>query len=229
MPACHACLHEIRRQVCRRVHRRLRLRLALDESKPILRSKLGQPLQVCARPRHLSRRPVREDRMNVQHSAGLYLPNARHQEHRPSSKSFHCVLIGPPVKPSPPTRGLTIPAISRRLHHTTSELPRMLVLPEARAHPLIPRQALSTRSRDRAQQDVTRQDLQVAEKLLALIARPHMAVLGTAPTAAHVPAPVERATTATAAPNNRTKGSRHTVAPTRRALDPSRARMFASG
>lgn len=181
-----------------------------------------------ARARHLSSRPVCEHRMDVQYPASLNLPYARYQEHRPAPEPFHCVLIRPPVKPSPPTRSLTVPTSSCPLLYTTSELPRVLVLPQARAHPLIPRQTPSTRSRDRTQQDVSRQNLQVAEKLLALIGRPHMAVLGTAPTAAHIPPSVQRATTATAAPNDSTNGIRRSPKPTRPATRPSGARMFAS-
>ena len=93
---------------------------------------------------------------------------------------------------------------------------------------LIPGKTVRARSCDGAHQDVSRQDLQVAKQLLALIARPHMAVLGTASTAAHVPASVERTTTASAAPNNRTNGIRRIAAPTRIASRPSGARLFAS-
>jgi hypothetical protein len=196
-------LHEVRRQIRSRVHRRLRLHLPLDKPKPILWRKPRQPLQVRPRARHLTCRPIREHRMNVQHPASLYLPHASHQEHGPAPKSFHRVLIRPPVKPSPSTGSLAIPTSRRRLLHATSELPRMLVLPQARAHPLVPRQAARTRSSDSTQQDVARQDLQVAEKLMALIGRPHMAVLRTAPTPTHVPAPIQRTTTATAASNDR--------------------------
>jgi hypothetical protein len=206
----------------------LRLHLALDKPEPVLRREFSKPLQVRTRASHLPSRPVGEYRMNVQHPASLYLPHARHQEHRPAPKSFHCVLIRPPVKPSPPTGSLTIPTSRRRLLHTTPELPRVLVLPQASAHPLIPRQAIGARRRDGAQQDVARQDLQVAEQLLALIARPHMAVLGTAPTPTHIPAPVQGATAATAAPNNRTNGIWRGPEPTRFAR-PSGARMFALG
>jgi hypothetical protein len=178
----------------------------------------------------LSRCPVGEDRMNVQHAASLYLPNARHQEHRLPAKPFHRVLIRPPVETSPPTGSLTVPSSSRRLLHATPKLARVLVLPQACADPLIPRKTIRARSRDGTQQDVPGQDLQVAEQLLALIACPHMAVLRTAPTAAHLPAPVQRATTAAAAPNNRTKDRRpSSVAPTPIAPRLSGARMFASG
>jgi hypothetical protein len=139
----------------------------------------------------------------VQHPASLYLPHPRHQKHRLVPKSFHRVLMRTPVKSPPPTRCLTIPTSGSRLRYTAPKLARMLVLSQASTHPLVPRQAISTGGRDSTQQDVPRQDLQVAKQLLALIARPHMAVLRTAPTAAHAPAPVQPTTTTTAATDDR--------------------------
>ena len=167
--------------------------------------------------------------MNMQHPASLYLPHARHQEHRPAPESFRRVLIRPPVKPPPAAWRFTIPTSSDHLLYTAAELSRVLVLPQPGAHPLIPRQATSTRSRDSTQQDVPGQDLQVAKQLLALITSPHMAVLGTAPTPTHLPPAIQRTATTTATPDIWTSGDRRNPAPRHPAARPSTARMFASG
>ena len=74
----------------------------------------------------------------------------------------------------------------------------MRVRSQSRARPLIPRKLVRPRSRDSAEKDVAAICREVREQLATLIARPHPGVFRTHPRSAHVPTPVQPATTAPA-------------------------------
>lgn len=138
--------------------------------------------------------------MDVQDTARLYLPHPRNQPHRPLPHSPDRLLIRAPVKPPPPIRSRAIPLARLDTAHTAAKLARMLVLPESGTDVLIPRQRVRAGSGDGAQQDLALKHLQVAKQLLALVARPHRAILGTPPRPTHVPTAIQRPPATAAAP-----------------------------
>jgi hypothetical protein len=97
----------------------------------------------------------------------------------------------------------------------------------------IPRKLIDARGRHGAQQDVTRQDLQIAKELLPLIARPHRPILRTPPRPANPP-PSEQCPTAATATTDlsaapHTPGAPHRLADSRTTHDwPARLHELAA-